>query len=364
MSDALLGRPLDAAVYATGAIPGTGGTIRQRVEDFIVEELPLYDPCGEGEHLYLFIEKREMDTPELVDVLTEHFGVRRSAVGVAGRKDRRAVTRQLASVHLPGKHDDDFGAIRDERIAVLWTDRHTNKLRTGHLTGNRFNIRIRGVEMSSAVRAGNVLRELAACGVPNLFGPQRFGAQADNHRVGRDLLLGSLKRRMPSEKRRFYLNAMQSAVFNGVLLHRLESGTWHGPVAGDLAMVHESGAVFAVEGVDDALRARAEAFDISPTGPMWGGSMTRAAGEVGELERSMLIEAGLTEGDFSSSKHGDLIPGVRRPLRVRLDDPDVEGGIDDHGGYVRVAFDLPAGAYATAVLREIMKTEGSPERTA
>ncbi len=350
-------RPVDAPIYATRSIPGTGGRLRERPEDFIVEELPLYEPCGEGEHLYLFIEKREMDTPELVDLLADHFGVRRSAVGVAGRKDRHAVSRQHASVHLPGAHEDDFGSISDERVAVLWTDRHTNKLRTGHLGGNRFNIRIRGVEMSGAVRAGQVLRELAERGVPNLFGPQRFGAQRDNHRGGRDLLLGRLRRRMPREKRRFLLNALQSAIFNEVLFTRLEAGTWCELVEGDLAFVHASGAAFAVDQLTDELRDRLAAFEISPTGPMWGGSMTRAGGEAAAIEEAALASAGLDEEDFGASRHADLVPGVRRPLRVPVVDADVEGGIDEHGGYVRVAFDLPGGAYATTVLREIMKND-------
>ncbi len=357
MSGPVHDRPIDAPVYATQTVEGIGGRLRERPEDFIVEELPLYEPCGEGEHLYLFVEKREMDTPELVDLLSEHFGVRRSAVGVAGRKDRHAVSRQHASVHLPGKAEDDFGSLPDERVAVLWTDRHTNKLRTGHLAGNRFNVRIRGVEMSGAVRAGRALRELAARGVPNLFGPQRFGAQRDNHRAGRDLLLGRLRRRMPREKRRFMLNAMQSAVFNDVLLRRIEEGSWCELIEGDLAFVHDSGAVFGVESVDDELRGRIGTFGISPSGPMWGAEMTRARGDVGELELAALASAGLSEEDLAESKHAELVPGVRRPLRVPLSDPDVEGGIDEHGGYVRVAFDLPGGAYATAVLREIMKND-------
>lgn len=350
-------RPIDAPIYATRAIEGIGGTLRERPEDFIVEELPLYEPCGEGEHLYLFIEKREMDTTELVDLLADHFGVRRSAVGVAGRKDRHAVSRQHASVHLPGKHEDDFGSLPDERVAVLWTDRHTNKLRTGHLEGNRFNLRIRDVEMSGAVRAGNVLRELSSHGVPNLFGPQRFGAQRDNHREGRDLLLGRLRRRMPREKRRFMLNAMQSAMFNDVLFDRLDHGSWRTLLEGDLAFVHGPGAVFGVEEATEELKQRIDSFEISPSGPMWGTEMMRARGDVGAMELGALSAAGLSEEDLASSKHAELVPGLRRPLRVPLKDPDVEGGIDEHGGYVRVAFDLPGGAYATSVLREIMKNE-------
>ena len=153
------------------------------------------------------------------------------------------------------------------------------------------------------------------------------------------------------------LNAMQSAIFNDVLLSRIESGTWCELVEGDLAIDHGTDSVFGVEEVGDELRERVRAFEISPSGPMWGGSMARARGPIGELESGALASADLSDDDFTASKHAELVPGLRRPLRVALTDPDVEGGIDEHGGYVRVAFDLPGGAYATAVLREIMKNE-------
>lgn len=353
--------------YLTEDIPGTGGVIKQRPADFIVEELPLYEPCGEGEHVYLFIEKREMDTPELVDLVTQHFGVPRSRVGAAGRKDRHAVSRQLISVHLPGRSEDDFGALPDERASVLWVDRHTNKLRMGHLAGNRFNLRIRGVEMSGAVRAQTVLRRLAEVGVPNAFGPQRFGADGRNAETGLALIRGTLRRRMPSEKRRFYLNAAQSLIFNRVLDERIRSGTLGSLAPGDLAWIHDGGAVF---GVDEAEAQSAETQQrvrdvaISPSGPLWGVEMTRPRGETLQRETEHLNALGLSIEDLASARDARLIPGARRPLRVPLGDPDVEGGLDEHGPYVRIAFDLPAGAYATSVLGEIMKTdiEAGPRR--
>ncbi len=350
----------DRLPYLTHDLPGIGGQIRQRLEDFLVEEQPLYRPSGEGEHLYLMVEKQGLGTPEMVDIVAEHFGVRRSAVSTAGMKDAIAITRQVVSVHVPGKKLDDFPMLRDERVRVLWADTHTNKLRTGHLTGNRFSIRIRGVSMTDAPRALKVLRELERRGLPNYFGPQRFGAKNDNHFVGRSLLLGQLKRRMPTQKRKLMLNAMQSAIFNEVLAERVRAGTMDVIQPGDIAFKHDNGSVFAVDEAmagSDEIRARLLEHEISPSGPMWGGKMMRAGGGVAEAELAALDTAGLTPEDFETSKQAGLVPGVRRPLRVPVTDTDIEGGIDEHGPYVRVAFDLPAGAYATTVLREIMKDD-------
>lgn len=346
--------------YLTHGMPGIGGEIRQRLEDFYVEEQPLYLPCGEGEHIYLMVEKRGIGTPEMVDLVAQHFGVRRSSVGTAGMKDAKAVTRQVVSVHVPGRKLEDYPMLQHPSAQVLWADMHTNKLRTGHLAGNRFSIRIRGVTMTSAPAALRVLRELERRGLPNSFGSQRFGAKNDNHEVGRLILLGQSKRRLPTQKRQFMLNALQSAVFNEVLTRRVYDGTIDRILPGDLAFKHDNGAVFAVDGAlaaSDETRARLLEKEISPSGPMWGARMMRASGEVDAVELAALAKFGLTPEDFAASKQSSLVPGVRRALRVAVTDTDIEGGQDEHGTYVRVAFDLPAGAYATTVLREIMKNE-------
>ena len=346
--------------YLTHALPGIGGEIRQRLEDFFVEEQPLYRPSGEGEHIYLMVEKRGIGTPEMVDIVAAHFGVRRSSVGTAGMKDAQAVTRQVVSVHAPGKSPESFPMLHHPSVSVLWADLHTNKLRTGHLLGNRFSIRIRGVTMTDAPAALRVLREIEKRGLPNLFGPQRFGAKFDNHEVGRELLLGTLRRRMPTQKRRLMLNALQSAIFNEVLSERMHAGTMDVILLGDVAFKHENGSVFAVDeavAASDETKARLAEFEISPSGPMWGARMMRASGAVDEMELAALSKFRLTLEDFARSKQAGLVPGVRRPLRVAVTDTDIEGGIDDHGPYVRIAFDLPAGAYATTVLREIMKND-------
>ncbi len=412
--------------YLTGTIEGTGGRIKQRPEDFLVEEIPAYEPCGSGEHVYLFVQKRGVSTLEVVRIVAEHFGVSRGAVGYAGLKDARGVTRQVLSVHLPGFHGDvseRFGMIRDERVGVLWVDRHTNKIRPGHLKGNRFSIRVREVEVRSVLTAKRVLEVLGRVGVPNRFGTQRFGVRGNNHVLGRLLLKGDgegfvremmggdsaregsgfsaacerfgkgdvegalaampewarVERRVLREMARgkeatralraidrdtraMYLSAVQGAVFNRVLEGRLREGTLAALKAGDLAFKHDSGAVF---GVDEVLASSAETrervarLEISPSGPMWGPKMMRAGGEVDEVEIRALEAEGLTVDDLGGVSTGmvELMPGVRRPLRVAVMLPEVEGGVDEHGAYVRVAFELARGAYATEVLEEIMKLE-------
>jgi len=423
-------------------LPPISGRLKERHEDFLVDEIPLYDPCGEGEHIYLYIEKVGMTTRRLVQHLAKHFGVRPSAIGHAGLKDRHAITRQVISVHTPGKRPEDFPEIRLDNVAVLWVDLHTNKLRTGHLKGNRFSIRIRGVNPSAAVIAHKALRRLAQTGVPDRFGTQRFGTLGRNHLLGRalirgdcqaflDTMLGTYTDALPAHKtfraaydegrfddalrnlivrghdvnvvqilapdeaepelgpvvaelrkpraarpvvrvlrnaalavdrfeRTYFVTACQSAIFNHVLDLRLADGTFGTLLEGDLAMRLEGRTAFAATAERlsrPELLADVEAFRVSPSGPMWGPDMSRPTGKPLELEFEALHAAGLEEAHVNSMRKAltGATPGARRPLRVALIDPECEGGVDEHGPYVRCAFELPRGAFATAVMAEIMK---------
>lgn len=412
------------AGYLTDDLPPIGGRLRDRPEDFLVDEEPLYHPSGEGEHIYLYIEKRGRSTTQAIDALAKHFNVPKRAIGYAGMKDTRAITRQVFSVHTPGKTYEDFPDLTRDDMTVLWADMHANKLRVGHLKGNRFSIRIRAVRATDARAAWNALERLERSGVPNFLGEQRFGARANNHDLARfdilgqhqqflDALLGpgesgndddrlrlareayargdlrgalaNTPRRMdaesaalralvrgesaeravravPDRDRRFFVTALQSFAFNRVLSDRLRDGAIDRLSPGDLAWKHDNGAAF---GVDDATASdpttleRLARLEISPTGPMWGPQMTRASGETDARELAALDAMGVTLDDIAAWEKRTKIgaPGARRPLRVPLVDPDAEGGVDEHGEYVRVAFELPAGAFATVVLREIMKPE-------
>lgn len=412
-----------APMFLTGDVPPVGGRIKERPEDFLVEELPLYEPCGEGEHLYLFVEKRGLSTSEMIRVVARHFRVGASQIGYAGLKDKAAITRQLISIRDPRRRLDSATALEHPRISILWSERHTNRLRRGHLKGNRFVIRIRGVDMSMAVRASRVLRALERRGVPNRAGSQRFGYLMNNHRVGLALLRGDDRavldemlgpvdssldvqhepresyaagkyeeairayspravterkvlralangadgagavRAIGSVQRGFYVTAFQSALFNTVLEMRMREGTIGALEEGDLAWKHDNGAVFAVDSevlADASTAERLDRVEISPSGPMWGESMTRAGGGVGEREREVLRGSGIDPGAFEVFRRrwGERVEGARKPLRVPLLYPDVEGGVDEHGHYVRCSFDLPRGAFATEVMREVMKPAG------
>ncbi|HVZ95198.1 MAG TPA: tRNA pseudouridine(13) synthase TruD, partial [Phycisphaerales bacterium] len=179
--------------YATADLPGIGGVIKQRPSDFLVEEIPAYQPSGEGEHVYLFVEKEELSTTEMARIVARHFGVPVGAIGFAGMKDKHAVTRQVVSVHTPGRKPEDFPMLHEPRVRVLWTDLHANKLRLGHLRANRFSIKVRGVRAMNVVQAKRVLDALHTIGVPNFAGEQRFGYRANNHELGRLLLLADEK---------------------------------------------------------------------------------------------------------------------------------------------------------------------------
>ncbi|MCL4742370.1 MAG: tRNA pseudouridine(13) synthase TruD [Phycisphaerales bacterium] len=415
-----------APCFVTADEPGIGGRIKERPEDFLVEEIPLYEPCGSGEHLYLFLQKRNLATLEMVRIIAEHFGVHRAAIGYAGLKDKHAITRQVVSVHLPGRSDREFRHLDHERIAVLWADRHTNKLRPGHLRGNRFSIRVRGVEPTAALAASRMIGLLARVGVPNRVGEQRFGLLENNHLIGRAMILGRLReaadlllgpsashpesqpearafyasgryadaaahfapalrterglakalakglevekavRRIDRTVASYFVSAFQSAVFNAVLdrrIHQGQLGTMH---IGDVAFRHVGRATFDVTA--DVLdktetRDRVASFEISPSGPMWGAAMRQASGVPGRTEREALEASGVTEEQVAlfDRTTGGLMQGARRPLRVPLIDPDVEGGVDEHGPFVRCTFELPRGSFATVVMRELMKTSVGDE---
>lgn len=407
--------------YLTADLPPIGGVIKERPEDFLVEEQPLYQPCGEGEHIYLFVEKRGLTTMQMVHAIARHFGVRKDAVGIAGMKDKNAVTRQVVSIHTPRKTCADFPMLRNERLSVLWADMHTNKLRLGHLKGNRFSIRIRGVAVTDVLRAREVIRRLESSGVPNFTGEQRFGSRLNNHRLGAamircdwqrllDEMLGpdpdfphlnaearalytrgefskaldafppacraervalhALETGASAERavravdvvqRRYWFTSLQSWIFNRCLARRMEEGLFDRLVRGDLAMKSENGAMFRVDEAvlaDPSVEDRLRTFEIGPSGPLWGNRMMRAEGSVDATELAELERAGVTPDQLEEAARqlGPAMGGTRRALRVPLRYPEIEAGVDEHGSFIRCAFELPPGAFATVVMREVMKT--------
>lgn len=328
----------------TAAIPPCGGGFKLSPEDFEVEELPAYLPSGAGEHLYLWLEKRGRDTREVVRALAQALGFDEGEVGVAGMKDRQALTRQLLSI--PARAEAKLGAFALEGVRVLWARRHGNKLRTGHLRGNRFRLRLRSVKDLGAARAS--FEVLVREGAPNYFGEQRFGRAGDNAELGKALLLGQrLEQRADRFQRKLYLSAFQSRLFNRALAERVTAGTLSEALLGDVLRKEETGGLFqCAEPEVDA--PRVAAFEVSPAGPLFGPEMTPAGHEVAAFETRLLEEEGVKSEDFQRGR-GET-QGARRPYRIRLLEPSFE----PEGDELRLAFDLPRGAYASEVLRELL----------
>ena len=332
----------DELPTATADLPGTGGRIRERPEDFRVTELPSYLPQGKGSHHYLSIRKTGLTTRDVVRALQD-AGVPAGRIGVAGLKDKHAVTTQWISV--PNRHADAIEALSGvEGVEVLEHSRHKNKLGMGHLRGNRFEIRIRQPAEGAHERAKDILARLEAVGAPNFFGPQRFGRYGRNAVDGLTLLRGGW---VPGDHRlkRFFLSALQSLLFNRLLALRMARGLYRTVLPGDWAKKHDTGGEFLVEDPSEA--PRAARLEISALLPLYGTRVQVSEGEPGRLEQEILDAHGLAWSDFTARR------GARRISRVALE--GIEARADDEG--LVVAFSLPKGAYATTALREIMKVD-------
>jgi tRNA pseudouridine13 synthase len=340
--------PADPLPYLTKEVPGCGGTFKATPEDFVVEELPAYEPAGDGDHLFLWVEKRGRSTHDVAKALAQALSLSERDVSWAGLKDRHALTRQFLCV--PAKKAEALvPKLALSGVKVLAAKRHRNKLKAGHLRGNRFMLTLRQVTDVAAAKA--CLDLLAHEGLPNYFGEQRFGSHRDNAARGKAILLAGGRHRDRFE-RKLFLSAYQAELYNRVLARRLESGTFAKALAGDVLKKHTSGGEFVCEApaVD---QPRIDAFEVSPTGPLFGPEMRAPAGEVAALEASVLEDEGVTAELFVAG--GGETRGARRWLRVPLD----ARLTDEGGGVVRLAFSLPAGSYATVVLRELFKAEGT-----
>lgn len=329
--------------------PALSATIRATPEDFRVEELPGFEPSGSGEHLLLTIEKRGMNTAFVAKRLAQWAGIAELGVGYAGLKDRHAVTRQRFSVHLPKKVAPDLAAIdcdggQGERLRVLEHTWHGRKLPRGALAGNRFVLMLRDVDGDRAA-IGQRLHAVAARGVPNYFGEQRFGR--DGHNVAQALAMFA-GRRVRREERSVLLSAARSALFNRVLAERVRRGCWDAPLDGEVWALAGSRSVFGPQPFDDALAQRLAAFDIHPSGPLWGRGELRTRAAAAELERRVLADdqaAALRDGLERAGLEQE-----RRALRLVPGRLQWQWVGDDA---LELAFELPPGTYATAVLAEL-----------
>ena len=391
--------------YLTAGQPGIGGHLKTEPEDFVVEEIPLYLPSGKGQHVYVEIEKRGLSTYVAIKMMARALNISPESIGYAGLKDAQAVTRQMLSID--SVEPAAVEALNIPNLTILQVNRHINKLKIGHLAGNRFVIRLRGVNQADMPQADTILKTLQEKGVPNYFGEQRFGHRSNTHLLGETLVrrdatefmaqylgrpqpheaphiqavrhlidenrltdaLAQWPGNLPDERRvlaaiikadgqpevaftaletklkNFFVSAFQSQLFNELLVNRLDS--LNRLEYGDVAYIHIKGASFIVR--EAAVeQPRADRFEISPSGPLFGPKCLLAEGEAGEREKAILAAKDLTVEDFRVP--GLKLQGARRPYRIELKQPRLWW---DKG--LMVSFELQPGAYATTVMAEVMK---------
>ena len=323
------------------------GRLRLEPEDFLVEEMLGFEPAGAGEHVLLKVRKRAANTLWVARELARLAGCRPVDVGYAGLKDRHAVAVQWFTVPRRGRAVAQWPGAGGEGFEVLEAHAHARKLPRGALAGNRFRIRVRGLEPPTDALDAR-LRAIRARGVPNYFGPQRFGRHGSNlWDLPEDP--GALR----GGERGFVLSAARSLVFNAVLAERVRQGCWEALQPGDRAILDGRGSHFAVEALDETLRQRAARLEIHPTGPLWGRGTPGAAGAVLELETRVAggysRACALIEAAAMDPQRRSLRLAVRE-LRAHLEP-----------GAVVLEFDLARGAFATAVLREVCAFEDQEE---
>lgn len=325
--------------------PVARGRLRVEPEDFQVEERLGFSPSGAGPHVLLKVRKRNANTEWVARQLAHAVECRPFDVGFAGLKDRRAVAVQWFTVPQPRKPGVALAELHTAEFEVLEAHAHSRKLPRGALAGNRFDIRVRDFEGDETAVAQR-LEAVARVGVPNYFGPQRFGRDGGNlARIGTD------PRLLHPNDRKFALAAARSLIFNAVLAARVGEGTWSRLESGDVANLDERGSIFAVEAVDEELRERIDRLDIHPTGPMWG------AGDLLTRDRIRALEERVAAEFPEASAILGIMRQERRSLRLAVRDLTWQRD----GSTLQIAFRLTKGSFATTVLRELLAGEVDDE---
>lgn len=333
----------------TADLPGTGGQL-QGPEDFIVEEIPAYLPEGKGEHCFAFIQKQRLTTPQAISKICNAFGLSSAEAGYAGLKDKEGITRQWIS--LTKVKPEELLTFQEPDLQVLQAGWHRNKLRTGHLRGNRFTITLHDTYVDAFPRAQQVLARLTTEGLPNFYGEQRFGRAGDNAQTGLRIVRGEVPWPRDRFKRRLLLSSIQSFLFNQVLARRLENHTVHQLLGGEVLQRTDTSGMFVSEDQETDARRLAQG-EVVITGPMCGPRMPlpKENSPARQLEEEIFDAHGIMPQSFAA--FGRLARGGRRPLTVPVAEASVSNLSDGHG--LVLHFALPAGSYATVLLREVTK---------
>lgn len=330
--------------FAHGGAPLTA-RLRTTPDDFLVEEIPGFAADGEGEHVLLWIEKRDSNTQWVARELARFADVKTMAVGFAGLKDRHAVTRQMFTVQLAGKPEPDWAAFPHAEVKILGHARHRRKLKRGALKGNRFTLVLRDVA-GAREDAERVLTRIAERGVPNYFGEQRFGRDGDNVEQARAMFAGQ---HVDRALRSILISAARSELFNAVLARRVQDDTWDKPLDGEVWCLAGSHSRFGPEAFTPELAERLARGDIHPSGPLWGRGELPASGAARAIEQGVVAEM----SDLCAGLERVGLEQDRRALRLSPQDFAWRWLADDA---LRLSFALPAGSYATTVVRELAGT--------
>lgn len=337
---------------------------KQTPRDFVVEEIPLYPFSGDGEHLVFFVRKKELSTLELVSLIARYLGIQNKEIGYAGLKDKHAMTKQYISLHK--KHEAKMDLFEHENIKIIAKHYHNNKIRIGHLSGNKFYIKLKKVTPTAAVKIDEALKSISTYGMPNFFGYQRFGNDANNHIDGRMIAKGEKRERNP-KVRQLLISAYQSHLFNLWLSRRLEISSLVAKfepseletllampkdeltnmklqthpfklMSGDVMEHYPHGRLF--EFTQDELD-RFYKRDITVTGLLSGRKTKRAFGLAGEIEKEFYDEI----DEDGARRYAWVFPS------------DIEGRYKDEEAQYELNFYLPKGSYATVLIEEIAKRE-------
>ena len=317
--------------------------MRHFPDDFKVDELLSFNLDGTGQHVYLRIQKTNLTTQELANLLAKFAEVKPVAIGFAGLKDKHAVTSQWFSVDLAGKVEPDWSDLQTEDIKLMDVVRHSRKLKRGSIAQNQFEIVLREFtgDKSELERRLNKIKQ---AGVPNYFGEQRFGTNDFNLKKAEQLLLSGKK--VKRHLRSIYLSAARSFLFNQLLSYRVSQNVWDKAIDGDVFMLDGTHSIFSADNIDDEIKQRIRVGDIHPTGPMWGCGELLTKSSVLDLETQVVSDY----PQWCSLLEGNELKQERRALRLPVHDLEWNWQNED----VVLKFSLSAGSYATVVLRELI----------
>ncbi|WP_088330132.1 tRNA pseudouridine(13) synthase TruD [Lacimicrobium sp. SS2-24] len=323
--------------------PKSRGILKQEPQDFIVKEHLGFEPCGEGEHIFVWLRKTGLNTAFVAEQLARFVGVHPRAVTFSGRKDKHAVTEQWFGVHLPGKHEPVWRDFDLPGATILASNRHNKKLRTGTHKGNRFELCLRDIQADPSLEAR---LEKVKLGVPNYFGEQRFGIAQGNLHLGMRMLEGETIRNR--QKRSMAISALRAWLFNQTLSERIEGGHFANMLPGDIMILAGSNSFFCAQQVEEALLCRLTQGDIQLSAPLWGEGQPESQGDALRFEQ----EVADRYATLSAGLAGLGLRQERRPLKLLPEDLSWQLSDDQ----LKLSFSLPPGGFATAVVRELMMT--------